>query len=373
MALQGVLGLLDVGFSQIMPRDFARVAGDAEAEARTYAAYARIYAALAVTGFAVAQFAAGPAARHWFHVSADTVGRLELALRLVAVQFLFQFAGNVNTGYWNGLERQVRANVRQAAFSTVRYLGALAVVYWLWRNVFGYLAVFVAVSFSEWAWNRHSIRTELRQKGAALRAPTGSQIVAIGREAGGFTVGILVGVLVSQMDRIVLSATQDLTRYGYYVIGANVALMLLSLQIPVTRAYLPRMVRNGSEGSLLLWLLVVGVIPTALFGVFAREILSAWLRNPEIVRAIAVPFQLLLVGVILNLAYQLVYLRLFVAGSSRAVLGINLVCLLATGTAAALLGTGTGLALGGILWIVNGTVQVTLGWTWWWFWKRRVA
>ena len=59
VTLQGFLALLDVGLGQIMPRSFARVAGNAREEAALFRAYSRIYTVLALSGFVAGELCAG--------------------------------------------------------------------------------------------------------------------------------------------------------------------------------------------------------------------------------------------------------------------------------------------------------------------------
>ena len=380
MTVQGLLGLLDVGLGQIMPRSFARIAGDEREEATLFDAYSRIYLALGSAGLVLGQLAASPLARSWFHASGDHAPRLELAIRLVLVQFLFQIANNAHTGYWNGMQLQVEGNLRTCAFVTLRQLAALLAVRFVDPSAAGYILPFAAGTALEWYLNRRSIARRYR---ALARPPlpfASPKFRAILRDAGGFTVAILVGLVATQSDRVILSATQDLTQYGYYVIVANLGLAFTSLQAPLTRALFPRIVmevadRPGASGSasatLLRGVLLFGVIPCLVVIASAPWVLSTWLHAPEIVAAATPALRLILAGVAVNALYGVVYQRMLAAGDSRAVLAINAALVLAVAVTVALAGTRIGIVLGGIIWLAIASTQLVLGIAWQAYRKQR--
>jgi O-antigen/teichoic acid export membrane protein len=371
MTLQGFLIFLDVGFGQIMPRSFARVAGDRAREADLFRAYSRIYGVLAAAGFVAGQLAATPAARHWFQAPGVDQGRLELALHLIPFQFVFQFANNAHVGLWNGLQLQHRANLRACVFASLRHAGALAAVFLYSRTAFGYLVPFVLGTFVEWLLNRRAIRAAY----AGVTGPVGqpANVRDLVREAGGFAVAVILGLLLSQSDRFVLSATQDLRQFGYYVIVANVGLAFMNLQGPLLRAFLPKIVREDAAGRaagghavrLLFWsVFALSVLPTALVIVAAPSLLTLWIRNPEIVEVGTLPLRLILAAVAVNALYNVIYVRLLSRGESRVVIAINVAGLLAVATTVLLAGTGGGIAMGGVIWVVGAVTQLTLGLVW---------
>jgi O-antigen/teichoic acid export membrane protein len=373
MTLQSFLALMDVGFGQIMPRSFARVAGDRAQEAKLFVAYSRIYLVLAGLGFIGGQLVAATAAHHWFHASGPDAARLETALRLIVVQFLFQFANNAHAGYWSGMQLQEEGNLRACAFATARHAGALAAVFYATRSALGYLVPFAAVSAVEWLWNRRAILRRYADGALAAARVRSADVHAILRDAGVFTVAIVVGLLVTQADRLVLSATQDLTQYGYYVVVANLGMAFMNLQVPLMKAFFPRIAREdalgeGGDGralrALLLAVTSLCVVPCLLVAAAAPRVLTLWLHSPEIVGAGTLPLRLMLVAIALNAVYGVVYQRILSTGDSRAALVINVVTLAVVGVVVRGLGTNLGIVLGGVIWMSISSTQVVLGAFW---------
>lgn len=371
MTLQGFLTLLDAGFGQILPRSLARVSGDPSEEARVFRAYDRIYATLAVAGFAGGQLLAGVAARRWFQASGVDAAHLELSLRVVLVQFLFQFANGVHVGFWSGMQLQEEGNLRTTGFVTLRHAAALASVLLLSPSALGYLVPFAVVCALEWGANRAAIRRRHLRDLGAVEVRRG-EIAAIVREAGTFTAAILVGLLVSQADRIVLSRSQSLTHFGYYVIVANLAMAFMNLHGPLTRAYFPRIAAEDARGErggqalrhLLLGVLVACVLPCLAAAAAAPALLSAWLHDPAIVAAGTLPLRLLLLAVALNALYGVAYTRMLSRGAGRTAIVVNVAALGAVALTTALDGGRLGIALGGAIWLASAGTQLALGLAW---------
>jgi O-antigen/teichoic acid export membrane protein len=371
MAIQGFLSLLDAGLAQIMPRDIARVAGDRAAEARVFRVFAHAYLGLGLAGFVLGQAGVSWLVAHWFNQGQGLGHGAELALRLVLVQFLFQFANNANTGYWNGLQAQKLANFRQCAFATVKHAGALCLVY-MWRaDALAYLAPFALVSALEWWTNRRTVRNGL---GAGEIAGGGVSIAdfrTLGREAGALAMGVLIGMLVSQIDRIVLSRSVDIAAYGRYVVVATLGLAFMQLQYPLMRAFFPRIARAdvGGDGYSM-WQLgggvfVLCVLPCALVAAVAPWLLKAWTGDPQIAAEGSLPLRLILGAVAVNAMYQLIYQRILSRGHWRLVVLINL-AMLAVVTPVVLVAAPTyGIAAGGMAWAAGALVQLGLGLIWW--------
>lgn len=373
ITVQGFLGLLDAGLAQIMPRDIARVAGDRAAEARVFRVFSRAYLALGLAGLLLGQAGVSWLSGDWIARGRGAGADVELALRLVLVQFLFQFSNNAHMGYWNGVQAQALANFRQCAFVTAKHAGALWLVY-AWRaDALGYLASFVVFSALEWGANARTIRK-------ALGASAGGEISAadfraLGREAGALALGVLIGMLVSQIDRIVLSHSVEMAAYGRYVVVATLGLAFMQLQYPLMRAFFPRIVRAelGGEGGdhhghtarwLVVGLAALCVLPCFLVAAAAPWVLEAWTGDPRIAAEGSLPLRLILGAVAVNALYQLIYQRMLSQGHWRMVVLVNLAMLAVVTPVAFFAAPVWGIAAGGMAWLAGALVQLGLGLIW---------
>lgn len=375
MALQGFFNLLDAGLAQIMPRDVARVASNPSARLKTFIVYQRVYLCLAVSGFVIGQFSVPWLVDHWFG-SGKSFGLLEsLAFHLVILQFLFQFANNSNIGYWGGMQLQALANFRQCAFGSLKHLGALGLVFFWRADAVAYLIPFAILSIIEFFSNRHSIRVSLSKY-------THSRILwadykQLGREAGMIFVGVLIGMLASQMDRIVLSRYVDVATFGIYVIVANLGLAVMQLQHPLIKAFLPRMTQElGNNQSTSFRQLAIGVfflciLPCLVLALLSPWILQVWIGRPEVVNQGALPLSLLFCAVAFNALYQLIYQRLLIGGHGALIAKLNVLILLITLPILLLTVEAMGIKAGGFYWLLMSCLQFIFGLIWLYFQKQQ--
>lgn len=374
MALQAFFNLLDVGLSQIMPRDIARVANDPSARFKTFIVYQRAYLVLALCGFIVGQMAIPWLVDHWFSGGRSLSSEDIWAFHLVVLQFLFQFSNNANIGYWNGMQLQVKANLRQCIFGSLKHFGALILVFFWSADAISYLIPFAIISIIEYLSNRLSITTSL--KNVKLCHIKWADYKKLGQEAGVLFVGVLIGMLASQMDRIVLSKYVDVTAFGIYAIVANLGLAFLQFQSPLIRAFLPRITQDlaGNNGPSFKWLSIgislLCILPCLILALLSPWILKFWIGNPEVVSRGAVPLSLFFCAVAFNSIYQLIYQRILVVGHGKWVAIINgltivfaLPLLLATVSS-------LGIISGGIYWLAMTFMQVILGLIWFRFKAR---
>lgn len=368
MAIQGFLGLLDAGLGQIMPRDIARVAGDRIAEARVFRVFSRAYVSLGLVGLVLGQASVPWLIEHWFNQGQGVGDGAGLALRLVLVQFLFQFANNAHMGYWNGLQAQKLANLRQCLFGTAKHTGALALVY-MWRaDAIAYLLPFALISALEWWTNRHTVCGRLGNLANGKTSVADFKVLA--RETGVLALGVLIGMLVSQIDRIVLSRSVDSASFGRYVIVANLGLAFMQLQYPLMRAFFPRIVRVDASGSHVFqwqqWLgvLALCVLPCGLVALLAPWLLQVWIGSPQMVAEGSAPLRLILGAVAINAVYHLIYQRILARGQGRLVVLINLVALVFVTPLAMLAAWEYGIIAGGLAWLLGAVIQLGFGAVW---------
>lgn len=381
-SLQLVSNFVDAGFSQIVPRWVAREAHNREALRSYMALFRKMYLGLGLLVFTGLQLGAGYLAQSWFQVSPDRAGALELAIRIVAFQMLFQFVNNLHIGLWHGMQKQVLANLSVGGFGTLKHAATMAVLFIGPAQAWLYATTFAIVALVEVLTNAWLVR---RMLGVPL-LPGGSHDVTMKpflREVSVLSGGILVGLTVSQLDRLILSRSVSLEDFGVYTVVATLALAFLQLQAPLTRAYFPLLVQDihttGRVSALHMRRLIAGTLffstlPTLLASLFAAPLLGMWLHNPRFVELGQHPMQLLLLAVAANTVYGCVYQLMVAAGRSDLVLKFNLAALAVAGLViAATVANGQpyGLLLGGFIWLSTTLTQLALGLVWLTLYKSR--
>lgn len=379
-SLQLLFTFIDMGFSQIVPRWVAREAQEPALLRQYIRAFHKIYGGLALAGFVAIQTCADPLANHWFNVSAPQAAELELCIRLVAFQLLFQFANNLYVGIWHGLQLQVQANARSCVFGTLKHGLAMGTLLWVGPNPAYYAAAFGLASLAELV---ASVAATQRH-GLLAAAPAGQHLdmKPFLREAGVLSFGIMIGLAVSQMDRVVLSRLVPVDSFGVYVVVANLALAFLALQAPLTRAYFPVLVQDvKTEGHvnratlrrLILGNTLICVLPALVMCAVADWVLRVWVHNEHFVEQGTMPLRLLLVAMCLNALYNCFYQVIVAHGKAHVVVKLNLACLIVGVLAVAALYGRASLSLGGVIWVATTLTQLVLGATWYWHTSKTTS
>lgn len=354
LTLQGFLFSLDMAVGPLMLRDVARAAVDAQAPS-AYRRFLRIYAGTAIVvsllvliGLAlIAEYRRTRVAP----IPADTLGALCLAL----AQFLFQFSNNAAIGYWNGIERQRLANLRLAGFTLAKHATAL-VFLTAWRaGATAYMSAFALVAAIEFVLNSRRV---LREPSAALAdAPVPRR-----HDALGYAAAAMLGLATAQIDRGYLSLSLPRADYGLYFLVGVPMLTLFSLQIPIQRAYLPRLATGASPhrvaASMLALSLCLIAVPSLLLAAFPTTALIFWLHDAEVAARGAPAFRLLMLAVAMNAVFAPAGLLLLNRHRNATIGALNTLVLLVQIALLIALTPQLGMLAGAIAWLACGLIQL---------------
>jgi hypothetical protein len=352
LTLQGLLFSLDMMLGPLMLRDVARASAGA---AWTYRRFLRIYAGTSTVVFATGLIALTLIADYRLTRSEPIPTGTLWALRLALLQFLFQFANNAAIGYWNGLERQRFANLRLAAFTLAKHASALTALLLCNASAGTYMAAFALVSAVEFALNYRHVRRESGD--AALATPPERR-----HDVLGFAAAALLGLITAQIDRGYLALALPGQEYGlYYLIGIPM-LTFFSLQMPIQRAYLPRLVTASSPLRVAADMLKVSVLliaaPSLLLAAFPQLALTLWLHDAELAAKGASTFRLLMLAVTMNVVFAPVRLLLLNWHRNGAIGTLNAVILAVQAMLLIWLTPRLGMIAGAIAWLACGLIQL---------------
>jgi O-antigen/teichoic acid export membrane protein len=224
-----------------------------------------------------------------------------------------------------GLQRQVASNVIASAAITVRTMGALLVLWLVSATVEAFLAWQIVASLAEtlvtaWvAWRSLPAVAPARfRKDLAL---------GIWRFAAGVGAVTIFSVIVTQLDKVILSGLLPLTAFGYYMLATRVSGALGYLAGPIMASFFPRysqLHESANEGELrrvyhqscqLLSFLVLP--PAVMLILFPYEILALWTQNMDIAENASVTLALLAAGTALNALATPPHMLQFASGWTR--------------------------------------------------------
>jgi len=242
--LQTWLTLLDLGITPTLNREMARFSAgghSAQSIADLLRTLEVVGAALAVA-IAVALWAAsGYLARNWLQSERLPVGVVAQALAVMGLVIALRFFEGIYRGALLGLQRQVFYNTVNAALATARHVGAAAIVaffsptiraFYLWHGAVSVVAV-IALGIAV----HHSLPPT-----PASPQVSGNALAGVRRFAGGMLAITCLSLLVSQVDKLLLSRLLPLGEFGYYTLAATLAGALSLAVAPILQTIYPRLV-----------------------------------------------------------------------------------------------------------------------------------
>jgi O-antigen/teichoic acid export membrane protein len=224
------------------------------------------------------------------------------------------------------------------------------------------LSLFVCVQFILAAIEMLVLRGYLRRRVPALRnGAWRNDVFARTRSfAGGLTGVALLGIVLAQGDKLLLSALLPLEQFGFVTLAVMVAGSLGLVATPTFSLSYPRLSERaaaGDEGTFAdeyrrwtQWLGVLVLPAAALLIFFPRDLLALWTRNDAVAQAAAPLVALWTVGTALNALMHMPYAAQLAQGWTRLSLALN--ALAAT------------LLLPLTLWLVPRFGPVAAGWIW---------
>ncbi len=334
-SLQALFGILDLGLGTTVNRELARLSareGTAGEQREVIRTLETVYWGISlVAGLSLVALA--PAiARGWLEAKGIPPAELQRAIVLMGVVIALQFPIAFYQGGLTGLQRQVAMNAIMAGTATLKSVGAVLLL-WLvsptidaffgWQVVAAAIGTFVCMRYLWAAVPPGAGRARFRS--AVLRRTRGF--------TGAVAANAIVGVLLTQTDKIILSRTLSLESFGYYALAATVASFLWSIILPVNTAMFPRFAQlyeTGDRATLASTyhrasqLMSVVLLPLCMIGaLFSRDIIALWTGSPSIADNAHLIVSILVVGTTLNgLASVAVYLQC-AAGWPQLVLYVN--------------------------------------------------
>lgn len=317
-SMMGMLAVLDLGLSQAMSREMARLVSD-ERNSKRMVDTARtlevIYWGVALLVGLMMALVSNFIAYHWLNPEHLSREELQQALWIMALVIALRWPVALYMGGLNGLQRQVRLNILLSAVATVQGIGALALLWFVaptinvffWWQALMALVQIIVLRITLW----RSLPTV--EGGAFNKAVLGN----IWRFAAGMSGISLLATILTQVDKLILSKILSLSEFGFYTFAATVAAVLFRLIGPVFTAYYPRLtelVAKNDQPELIntyhqaCQLMAVVVLPIAfVLAFFSKEILEIWTHNPDVVSNASMLVSLLTIGNALNGLMNLPY------------------------------------------------------------------
>jgi O-antigen/teichoic acid export membrane protein len=331
-----ILGVLDVGISATAMRETAWLSARPETSGAVPSlllSLELVYWVIIVCVGCGLLLAALFFGSQWFSTTTVSPDTIRQALLLMVVSLVVQVPSGLYAAGLMGLQRQVESSTLLAFFGTVRSVGAV-VVLWSIADVRAFFVWQILASALQTTIMRKAMRRRIRSVDHPAQFSLGL-LRSVTEFAGGMTLITALGVLIMQMDKLVLSRMTSLEAFGFYVLAWTVASALLRIAAPLLQAFNPHftdLVSKGDERALAKHVRLANQLmstlvlpPAALLVLLPRQILFAWVGRPGVAQSAAPLLSLLAVGTLLNACSYPTLTVLYSRKELRPVIATNLI------------------------------------------------
>jgi len=294
LVLQAWMQLFDLGMSPVLSRQTAQFRG----ENAGYLELLKLVRSLEiiVSGIALVVFlgmsaASAWVASNWLKVGLLSPEKVSNCVVLMGLIIGLRFLATLYRSGIQGTEKQVALNIANIVFVTLRFVGALFLLKYITQDIGDFFVYQLCVGLLELAalaamFYRFFPVTE--KVGIAISWRALGPLLPF---AGGMAYTTALWVVVTQLDKLILSNILPLSEYGFFSLVAVVSAGIIQIGAPISQAILPRMtyfLAKGEEGQMLLLyrqstqLMAAIMLPlTGIIAVFSAELLFAWTGNAE--------------------------------------------------------------------------------------------
>ncbi|ABE45889.1 oligosaccharide flippase family protein [Polaromonas sp. JS666] len=333
LTTQALLQLLDMGMAPTINREVARysASGNLQESGTLLHTLAMVYWAMAVA-IAVLIAAVAPwIAQYWIQsrqLSAQTVSHAVVLMGLVVA---CRWPIGLYQGALIGAERLTVLSGINIVMTTAGSVGAVAVLalvsptieaFFVWQACMG-LVYAVAIRGAAWR-----IIGKVKKISFDI-----DKLKSVWRFTANMSGIGLTALVITQLDKVILSKTLGLEEFGHYMLAMVVVTGLQVFITPLFNVIYPRfsaLVVNGEIGELInLYRLGTRMLATVLFpiamvlAIFAEDLVLVWTGNPTIASSVAPIMALMALGSAVHGTMYFPYALQLAFGMPRLALTIN--------------------------------------------------
>ncbi len=360
--MQAWLTLLDMGITQTLNREMARFTAGVHTPQSIHdllRSLEAISAALAVVICLLVWLLSGYIATHWLNAQKLSSGEVANAITLMGFVIALRFIEGIYKGALLGLQKQIAVNIVSVVIATMRYGVVVAVLAWyatsikvffVWQAFSSIASVLVLV---------YLVYSTLPKPSKVPKFST-QAIKEVWRFASGMLGITFLALLLTQIDKVLLSKLITLEAYGYYTLAATVAGGLALIAAPTTQAIYPKMVEYVAQekkqelinlyhqGAQLISVLITPVAMALIF--FAEDIVYLWSGDINLATKTAPILLPLALGSFLNCLVWMPYQLQLAHGWTSFAVKVNLIAVT--------------LLVPAIFWVTSRYGAVGAAWVW---------
>ena len=290
--IQAVFSLLDLGFSTTLNRELAILSSDnanRQETGNTVRTLESIYWCFACLIFLLTTLLAPLIAYHWINPESLSQAAVSEAIQLMGLVVSLRFPFALYSGGLMGLQRQVLLNGIMVGSGSLRGGGAVLVLWLVSPTIQAFFVFQAATALLETTVVMFFLWKSIPVSFFSSQFKIGV-LKKVYRFAAGMTGIGISSMMLTQVDKIILSKFVSLEVFGYYSLAATASTGLVSLLVhPVFNAVFPRLsqlVKSGTAEMMVSFyhkscqMVSLLIIPAGLVVVFfAQDVLEIWTSN----------------------------------------------------------------------------------------------
>ncbi len=312
-SIQAFIVLLDFGLSPTLNREFARLSTveDNAQEMHDLKRTLEIPNWICAVFIALLLSALAPLiARYWIQPKDLSTETVMQALIIMSVNIAVLFSVNFYTGGLMGLQKQLLLSFINVICGTLRSAGAFAVLVFVSPTIQAFLLWQGSVALLQVVLMALTLKNSL--PAASGKGHFQKDLLRkIWRFAAGMTGITLVGLILTQTDKVILSRMLNLEEFGYYTLAVTISSMAIGMVVSsINHAVFPqfsRLVSLGDEIALREFyhrscqIMSAFVFPIMIvLALFSYDILLIWIGKEEVAANTYILLSLVAVGNGLN-------------------------------------------------------------------------
>lgn len=338
--LQAWLSLLDMGMTPTLNREMARFTAGAHSE-RFIRDLLRSMELIALGVALIIGMTIWSASRwlatDWLQAKNLPIDTVAEAVAIIGFVTASRFIEGIYRSAILGLQQQVQFNLIICVVATLRAVGAMFVLMWISPTIQAFfiwqgIVSVISLGLLAFITYKHMPKSDQAAQFSvhALRS--------IGSFASGMMGITLLGLLLTQIDKILLSKLLTLGEYGYYSLATMVASALFMLTGPIATVWFPilsRLHASNNQTELIKKYHQGAQLITVFMGssaiiliIFSKVILQLWTQDKELSNSSANLLSLLALGNLLNGLMWIPYQTQLAYGQTRFTIKVNIVSIL---------------------------------------------
>ena len=334
--VQGWLTLLDFGMTPTLSREMARFSAGAipiQSVRNLLRSLEILCLSIAAVVGLTMTLASTSIASDWLQTTHLPVATIAHAMTIMAVVVALRFCEGIYRSALLGLQQQIWFNSASVVLAVLRSGGTIAVLasisptieaFFIWQ---GFVSMLTLASFGA----KLYLSLPNAPQPARFSWPA---LAEVRRFAGGMIGFSVLAVLMTQVDKLLLSRLLPLETFGFYMLASTVSGVVFLIVAPIMQAVYPALVRQTIVGDtsrlsatyhMTTQLACIAIAPVAaLLVAFPTTILFAWSNNARLATVAAPTLALLTIGNFINGIMQVPLQLQLAYGWTRLVLTVNI-------------------------------------------------